>query len=172
MNDNIRFPKMQVITDDGQNVGILTKREAIELAENAGLDLVLLSEEGNQGVPVAKIMNFGKALYEKKKKQNEAKKHQKTIQIKEIKLRPKIGDHDLQTKMNRAYEFLTEGKHLKVTIAFRGREIVTKEERGQEMFDRIESMMRDNGFTNLVQEKDAKAGPLWSKIYYMKSAKK
>ena len=82
--------------------------------------MVLIAEEGREGVPVAKVMDFGKALYEKKKKQHEAKKHQKVIQIKEIKIAPKIGEHDFQTKMRQAMEFLKEGKRVKITCSSRG----------------------------------------------------
>ena len=137
INENIRFPRVQLITNDGQNIGVVSRDEALRSAHLAGLDLVLIAEQGSEGFPVTKIMDFGKLLYAKKKKQAEAKKHQKTIQVKEVKLRPKIGEHDFLTKMNQAVQFLKDGKHLKVTVAFRGREAITKEERGTQMFDKI-----------------------------------
>src|SRR5271170_3573826 len=90
MNDKIRAPKVQLITHDGQNVGIVSRDEALQKANSVELDLVMIAEVGNDGVPVVKIMDFGKASYEKKKKSAESKKHQKVIQIKEIKVRPKI----------------------------------------------------------------------------------
>src|ERR1700744_3143797 len=130
INENIRVSRLQLITHDGQNVGVVSREEALRLAHVAGLDLVLIAEAGAEGVAVAKIMDFGKAIYAKKKKQAEAKKHQKVIQVKELKLRPKIGEHDFITKMNQAIQFLKEGKHLKITLQFRGREITTSEERG------------------------------------------
>ena len=83
-------------------------------------------------------MDFGKALYAKKKQQAEAKKSQKVIQVKEIKLRPKIGEHDYQTKINQAIDFLKDGKHLKVTLMFKGREAAMREERGEELFRKID----------------------------------
>ncbi len=171
INESIRFPKMQVITADGINAGILTKREALALAEGSHLDLVLISEQGGHGFPVAKIMDFGKVLYEKKKKAAESKRHQKKIQVKEIKIRPKIGSHDLETKMKRAVEFLNEGKYVKVTLAFRGRERDTKFERGAEMFEQVESIFSDNGLSNLSYEKESRMGPIWSRTYYVKTKK-
>lgn len=174
INENIRFPRVQLITGDGQNIGVVSREEALRTAQVAGLDLVLIAEKGSEGYPVTKIMDFGKLLYAKKKKQSEAKKHQKTIQVKEIKLRPKIGEHDFLTKMNQAVQFLKDGKHLKVTVAFRGREIITKEERGSQIFDKINTFLEANDMTvgvNLIQEKDLKMGQLWSRIYYMKSGK-
>lgn len=172
INEQIRFPQLQLISHDGRNLGIVSRNDALRLAHQAGLDLVLLAEKGSQDYPVAKIMDFGKILYEKKKKLAEAKKHQRTIQVKELKIRPKIGDHDLQTKMKQAAEFLNEGKHLKVTLAFKGREMVTREERGTELFDKIQKILVDeHGVTNLFFEKDMKAGPFWSRIYYTKPGK-
>lgn len=136
-----------------------------------GLDLVLLSEQGSEGVPVVKIMDYGKVLYAKKKKQAEAKKHQKTIQVKELKLRPKIGDHDFETKMRQAAEFLKDGKHLKITLTFRGREMMNREERGTQLFQKIDAFFTEQAIPNLAQEKDLKMGQLWSRTYYIKSAK-
>jgi len=174
INENIRFPRLQLITGDGQNVGVVSRDEALRSAQLAGLDLVLIAEQGSEGFPVAKIMDFGKLLYSKKKKQSEAKKHQKIIQVKEIKLRPKIDIHDFNTKMNQAVQFLEDGKHLKVTIAFRGREIITKEERGSQMFEKINTFLEAHEMiagSNLVQEKDLKMGQLWSRTYYLKAGK-
>lgn len=168
INEKIRFDKVQVISNDGKNLGVLTRDEALRLARQAELDLVLLSEQGGEGAPVVKIMDFGKALYAKKKQLADAKKHQKVIQIKEIKLRPKISEHDYQTKMNQAMQFLKDGKHLKVTLMFKGRETATREERGDEMFAKINSTFEQSGLTKLVQEKDVKATQLWSRIYYLK----
>lgn len=169
INDRIRAPKLQVITDNGENLGVIDRFKALALAKEASLDLVLLSESGSEGAPVAKIMDFGKLLYERKKKKNEAKKHQKVIQIKEIKFRPKIGDHDFQTKINQAVQFLQEGKRVKCTIAFRGRENITKDEKGEEFFQKIDSVLAAKGFVdNLITEQDAKTGQIWSRIYYVK----
>jgi len=169
INENIRAPKMQLIDENGVNQGVLPRDEALRLAVEAELDLVLLSDTGGMGVPVVKIMDFGKALYEKKKKLAEAKKHQKIVQVKEVKFRPKIGGHDFQTKMKRGIEFLKAGKHLKITLMFRGREMATKEQRALELFERIHKVFEEHDLLQeLVQEKDSKAGQFWSRIYYIK----
>jgi len=169
INEKIRAPKVQLIDATGENRGVVTREEALQLAIDAELDLVLIAEVGGDGVPVVKIIDFGKELYEKKKKLAEAKKRQKVIQVKEIKLRPKIGQHDYETKMNRGIDFLKQGKHLKITLMFRGREIATKRERGLELFDRIRKTFVENDlFKNLVQEKESRAGQFWSRIYYLK----
>ncbi len=168
MNEKIRFDRMQVISADGRNLGILSRDEALKLARQADLDLVLLSEKGGEGQPVVKIMDFGKALYAKKKQLAEAKKHQKVIEVKELKLRPKIGEHDYQTKMNQAIQFLKEGKHLKVTLMFKGREAAMRDEKGEELFAKINSSLEAAGLTKVMQEKDAKAPSMWSRVYYLK----
>lgn len=170
INEKIRVPQVQLITHEGENLGVISRYDALKRAEAAGLDLVLISDEGREGVPVAKIMDFGKAAYEKKKKQGESKKHQKVIQIKEVKFSPKIGEHDYQTKIKQALQFLEEGKRVKVTLFFKGREMVTKEERGNEMFARVLASFEAAGLTDdLIQEKDMKLGQLWSRIFYLKS---
>ncbi len=170
VNENIRAEKVQLIDQNGVNVGVVNRSEALRLAREAELDLVLLSETGAQGVPVVKIMDFGKALYEKKKKLAEAKKRQKVVQVKEIKFRPKIGEHDFETKMKRGIEFLKAGKHLKITLMFgRGREMAKKGERGQALFERIHQVFEEHDMLkDLVQEKDSKAGQFWSRVYYLK----
>ena len=108
-------------------------------------------------------------VHEKKKKTLEAKKHQKVIQIKEIKMSPKIGEHDYQTKIKQAVQFLTSGKRVKVTLSFRGREIATKDARGAELFTKIEKSFEEYDLAhNLMQEQDSKLGKMWSRIYYLK----
>lgn len=171
INENIRMPQMQLITHDGQNIGLVSRSQALAMAKVAGLDLVILTEQGKDGFPVAKIMDYGKVLYEKKKKQAEAKKHQKIIQVKEVKIRPKIGEHDYQTKINRAVEFLEDGMRVKITLFFRGRENVTRDTRGAELFQKVEESFKERGFTNLAFEHDARMGQAWSRTYYVKSSK-
>jgi translation initiation factor IF-3 len=166
INERIRYPRMQLITHEGQNVGIVTREEALQFADAVGLDLVLLNDSGD--VPICKIMDYGKVLYERKKKQGEAKKKQKVIQIKEIKLRPKIGEHDYETKIKQAVQFLHDGKRVKITLVFRGRENVDKEVRGNEFFDRIEKSFETHGVKNLIHEKDVPLGQFWSRIFYTK----
>ncbi len=168
INEKIRFDKMQVISFDGKNLGVITRDDALRLARQTDHDLVLIAEQGADGFPVAKVMYFGKALYAKKKQQVEAKKSQKIIQVKEVKLRPKIAEHDYMTKINQAIEFLKDGKHVKFTIMFKGREAVMREERGTELLKKIDGSFEQAGLSKIVAEKDSKAPQLWSRVYYLK----
>ncbi len=171
INAQIRAPQVQVINKDGENLGVISRGEALRRAEDAGLDLVLLADKGSEGVPVVRIMDFGKVLYERKKKSVLAKKKQKTVQVKEIKLSPKIGEHDFLTKIKHALEFLNAGKRVKVTLFFKGRENIAKQERGAELFDKINKTFESYGILkDLVQERDMKMGRFWSRIYYLKKA--
>jgi translation initiation factor IF-3 len=171
VNEQIRAPKVQVITQEGENIGVVSREQALRMAREANLDLMMVSERGSDGVPIAKIIDYGKVLYAKKKKQAEAKKHQKVVQVKEIKMRPKIGEHDFQTKIKQGIQFLKEGKYLKVTLMFRGREAALSKERGPEMFEKIEQAFKDHELTNVEMEKDSKMGALWSRIYMLKQKK-
>ena len=172
INEKIRAPRLQLIAEDGRNIGIVSRGEALRLAQEAGLDLVIIAEEGREGMPVAKVMDFGKSLYEKKKKQHEAKKHQKVIQVKEVKMGPKIGEHDFQTKMRQVLDFLNEGKRVKITLFFKGRENATRVERGTELFDKIQQIFEERDLMkNLGQEPDSRMGSLWSRIYFLKNVK-
>ena len=119
-------------------VGVTTTREALRMAEEAGLDLVEVSP--NADPPVCKILDFGKYKYEIQKKKNEARKKQKVIEVKEIKLRPGIDDHDFEIKMRSVVRFLEEGDKVKVTLRFRGREMV-HQELGVKVLDRVKEEM-------------------------------
>lgn len=172
INERIRAPRVQLITEDGQNIGVVARDEMLRRAMQAGLDAVIISDEGKEGFPVVKIMDFGKSLYEKKKKSHDAKKHQKVIQVKEVKMNPKIGEHDFQTKMRQVLDFLQDGKRVKLTLFFRGRENATKDERGNELFDKINKVFEEQDvMKSLVQESDSRLGSLWSRIYYLKNIK-
>lgn len=169
MNEKIRFDRIQLIAADGQNIGIVSRDEALRQARSESLDLVIIAERGGEGLPVAKIMDFGKMLYAKKKQQADAKKKQHIIQVKELKFRPKIGEHDYQTKLNQAVQFLKEGKRLKVTLMFRGREAAMRDARGTELFEKINQTFEEAGIAkSLVQEKDLKVPQAWSRTYYLK----
>lgn len=122
MNDAINVPEVRLIDEAGENVGVVSVREAMRMAEDAGLDLVEISPHA--APPVAKILDYGKFKYEAQKKANEARKKQKTIDVKEIKMRPNIDDHDYQVKMRSIQRFIDEGDKVKVTMRFRGREMV------------------------------------------------
>ena len=120
-NEFIQSPKVRVIDENGENLGVMFTREAMEQANEAGLDLVEVSP--NADPPVAKFLDVGKFKYEAQKKANLARKTQKTQEIKEIKMRPNIDDHDYDTKMKKIFEFIGEGDKVKVTLRFRGREL-------------------------------------------------
>ncbi len=125
---------MRVIGEEGDQLGILAKDEAIRAAQEKGLDLVEVAP--NADPPVCRIMDFGKYKYQQQKKQQEARKRQTVIQIKEIKVRPKTDEHDFQTKLRHIRRFLDGGDRVKVTVFFRGREIVHKD-RGLSMLHRV-----------------------------------
>jgi translation initiation factor IF-3 len=141
-NEQIRAREVRVIGADGEQLGILGRNDAITAAKEAGLDLVEVASAAEP--PVCRIMDYGKFKYEAQKKKQEAKKRQTVIQIKEIKLRPKTDEHDYQTKLNHIRRFLDDGDRCKVTIFFRGREIVHKD-RGQAMLDRVVEDAKDIG---------------------------
>ncbi|MBE5867939.1 MAG: translation initiation factor IF-3 [Lachnospiraceae bacterium] len=121
INEQIRDKEVRLIGEEGQQLGIMSAREALSLAEEAGLDLVKIAPTANP--PVCKIIDYGKYKYEQMRKEKEAKKKQKVIEIKEIRLSPNIDTNDLNTKINSARKFLTKGDRVKVTLRFRGREM-------------------------------------------------
>ena len=120
-NEFITMPKVRVIDENGENLGVLYTREAIEQAAEVGLDLVEVSPTADP--PVCKFLDIGKYKYEAQKKANLARKTQKTQEIKEIKMRPNIDDHDFDVKMKKVFDFLEEGDKVKMTMRFRGREM-------------------------------------------------
>jgi translation initiation factor IF-3 len=131
-------PAVRLVKEDGSMVGVTPTREALRMAEEAGLDLVEISP--NADPPVCKILDFGKWKYQEEKKKNAARKKQKVIEVKEIKLRPGIDDHDFQIKMRSMSRFLEEGDKVKVTLRFRGREMV-HQELGVKVLDRVKEEM-------------------------------
>src|SRR5512145_1296873 len=130
----IRAREVRVIAADGDQLGVMLVREAIQKAEEMGLDLVEVAP--NAVPPVCRIMDFGKYKYELNKKANESKKHQTVIEVKEIKLRPRTDDHDIEFKTNNIKRFLADGDKVKVTVMFRGREMAHPE-LGRAALDRI-----------------------------------
>jgi len=133
-NEEIRVSKVRVIGKDGEQIGIMKVSEAISVAKRDSLDLVLIAPEANP--PVAKVLDFGKYRYELQKKKKVAKKNQKKTELKQMKFRPKIDEHDYQTKLNHIKRFLKDSNMVKVTIMFRGREMAFTE-KGREILDRI-----------------------------------
>jgi len=134
MNERIRVPEVRVISESGEQLGLMTPEQAMQRAEEVGLDLVEISPGANP--PVCKIMDFGKFKYEQQKKAAEAKKKQKVIEIKEVKFRPNIDTHDYEVKMRSVSKFLGEGDKVKVTLRFRGREMAHLE-LGRDLLERI-----------------------------------
>jgi translation initiation factor IF-3 len=121
INDNIRFPQVRLIDTDGTQMGILTHREAMQLADERDLDLVLVSDKADP--PVCRIMDYGKYKFEQEKRAREARKRQHNAEVKEVKMRYKIDDHDYNVRVKNAQRFLKAGDKVKATVMFRGREI-------------------------------------------------
>lgn len=133
-NEFITVPKVRVIDEEGENLGVMFTREAIEQAAEVGLDLVEVSP--NADPPVCKFLDIGKYKYEAQKKANLARKTQKTQEIKEIKMRPNIDDHDYDTKMKKVHDFIGEGDKVKITLRFRGRELA-HQQLGMQLLERV-----------------------------------
>jgi translation initiation factor IF-3 len=121
INERIRFPKIRVIDADGGQLGIMTPKDALKVAEEKELDLVLVSDKADP--PVCRVMDYGKFKFEQEKKAREARKKQHTADVKEVKMRYKIEEHDYQVRINHAERFLKDGDKVKATVMFRGREI-------------------------------------------------
>ena len=136
MNEDIRVPEVRLIDQNGQNVGVVATSAAMARAVEAGLDLVEISPDSNP--PVAKILDYGKFKYQEQKKAAEARKRQKVVEIKEIKMRPSIDDHDYDVKMRSMKRFFDEGDKVKVTLRFRGRELA-HQELGWQVLQRVKA---------------------------------
>ena len=142
INERIRAREIRVIDDEGKQIGILPPYEALKMARERNLDLVEISPTAQP--PVCRIMDYGKFLYQQEKKDREAKKHQKTIVVKEVKFRINVDDHDYETKKNHVLRFLDEGDKVKATIFFRGREM-TRTNLGRGILERLIKDIGDRG---------------------------
>ncbi len=140
VNQQIRVEKVRLIDGDGNMVGVVTVAEALKMGEAAGLDLVEVSQ--NAEPPVCKLQDYGKYKFALQKKANEARKKQKVIQVKEIKLRPMIDKHDLAVKMKAVHKFLDEGDKVKFTLRFRGREM-SHQELGMRLLVQVKDALAD-----------------------------
>ena len=134
VNGRIRAPEIRLIGAEGENVGVVTPARGLAMAEEAGLDLVEISPNANP--PVCKIMDFGKFKYDQQKREAEAKKKQKTIEVKEVKFRPNTDTHDYDVKMRNVTRFLESGDKVKVTLRFRGREMA-HQNLGRQLLERV-----------------------------------
>ena len=139
-NERIRVPAVRVVTEDGDALGVMDTRDAVQMARSQGLDLVEIAP--NAQPPVCRIIDYGKFLYEQKKKQHEAKKKQVTVQVKEIKFRPATDDHDYDYRKERARGWIADGDKVRATIAFRGREM-THRELGSKILARLRDDLAD-----------------------------
>ena len=152
-NNRITSPEVQVIASDGENLGILNTNEAIAKAKNLGLDLIEIAPNTNP--PVCKIMDMGKYKYDAQKKANLAKKKQKIIALKEIKMRPVTETHDYEFKVKNAKKFIAKGDKVKFTIRFKGREL-QHSRLGDELMTKIKEDMKDIGKVELDPKFDGK----------------
>nr|WP_240804402.1 translation initiation factor IF-3 [Qingshengfaniella alkalisoli] len=142
MNEKVRAQEIRLIGPEGENVGVTTPARALELAQRVGLDLVEISPNANP--PVCKIMDFGKYKYEQQKRESEARKKQKTIEVKEVKFRPNTDTHDYDVKMRNVVKFLENGDKVKVTLRFRGREMA-HQNLGRELLERVAEDVKELG---------------------------
>ena len=140
INGQIRDKEVRLISEDGEQLGIMSSREALKLAMVAELDLVKIAPKAQP--PVCKIIDYGKYKYELARKEKEAKKKQKTVEVKEVRLSPNIDTNDLNTKMNNAKKFITKGNKVKVTLRFRGREMAHMQQ-SKHILDDFAEMLAD-----------------------------
>ena len=140
INEQIRDKEVRVIGEDGEQLGIMSAKEALKLAQEAELDLVKIAPTANP--PVCKIINYGKYRYEQARKEKEAKKKQKVVDVKEVRLSPNIDTNDLNTKVNSAKKFIQKGDKVKVTLRFRGREMAHMQT-SKHILDDFADMLKD-----------------------------
>jgi translation initiation factor IF-3 len=152
-NNRILSPEVQAIASDGENLGVISTNEAISIARNQGLDLIEIAPNANP--PVCKIMDMGKYKYDAQKKANLAKKKQKIIALKEIKMRPVTETHDYEFKVKNAKKFIAKGDKVKFTIRFKGREL-QHSHLGNELMTKIKEDMKDIGKVELSPKFDGK----------------
>jgi translation initiation factor IF-3 len=164
VNERIRAREIRVIDEEGKQLGIMPPFEALKTARGQGLDLVEVAPTANP--PVCRIINYGKYLYQLNKRQHEARKHQKSIGLKEVKMRPRTSAHDFETKRNKVLAFLQEGAKVKITIMFRGREMAHRDLG----FNMIERLIQDVGEAGQVEARPRLEGPNLTTIMAPKKA--
>jgi translation initiation factor IF-3 len=142
VNERIRIREVRLIDDEGNQIGVIPTRDALEMARERGLDLVEVAP--NASPPVCRLMDYGKFRYEQSRKERDSKRNQHVIKLKEVRIEPKIGDHDLETKGRQAAKFLDAGDKVKLTVLFRGRSI-THPELGKELLERLAEQLKDHG---------------------------
>lgn len=142
VNERIRIREVRLIDDEGNQIGIIQTRDALEMARERGLDLVEVAP--NAVPPVCRLMDYGKFRYEQSRKERESRKTQHVTRVKEVRIEPKIGDHDLETKGRQAARFLEAGDKVKLSVLFRGRSI-THPELGRDLLDQLQEQLKDIG---------------------------
>jgi translation initiation factor IF-3 len=142
VNERIRIREVRLIDEEGTQVGIIPTREALEMARERGLDLVEVAP--NAIPPVCRLMDYGKFRYEQSRKERESRRNQHVVELKEVRIRPKIDDHDLETKGRQAAKFLDAGDKVKLTVTFRGREMAHPDI-GKGLLDQLADMLRTHG---------------------------
>jgi translation initiation factor IF-3 len=140
INERIRVPEVRLIDEEGRQVGVVRTAEALSMARERDVDLVEVAAQASP--PVARLMDFGRFKYEQSKKEREAKKHQQNVQLREVRMKPKIDDHDIDFKTRTAAKLLKQGDKVKVTVMFRGREI-THPQIGKALLDRVLASLED-----------------------------
>tara|TARA_Y100001934_G_scaffold167858_1_gene199524 strand:- start:205 stop:699 length:495 start_codon:yes stop_codon:yes gene_type:complete len=140
INEQIKSETVRLISNDGDQLGVVSLQDALNKADDVGLDLVEISPNTNP--PVCKILDYGKYIYEKQKLEKKNKKKQHVIHVKEIRVRPNTGDHDLLTKLSRAKKFLEAGDKVKITVMYRGREMA-RQDMGVDTLNRVVSILDD-----------------------------
>jgi len=165
INEQIRVREIRLIDDEGEQRGIVPTKEALIMAKERGLDLVEVAPTANP--PVCKILDFGKYRFEQEKKLRDSKKNQKTLKLKEIRMQPKIGAGDLDTKAKHVQEFLDEGNKVKITIRFRGRELAHTE-LGYDVLKEVQNRLDGN---YVIEKQPAMEGRFMSMTLAQKSKK-
>ena len=154
INQAIRAPKVRLIDAEGETVGILSLRDALDQATLAGLDLVEVSP--NAVPPVCKLLNYGRFCYEQKKKRTEAKKNQKIVELKEVQMRPNINQNDFDVKCRAIERFLKDGNKIRVVLRFRGREVMHKET-GEVLLERVRTLFEEEAKVENVPRLEGKS---------------
>jgi translation initiation factor IF-3 len=154
VNERIRIREVRLIDEAGEQVGIVQTREALEMARERGLDLVEVAP--NAVPPVARLMDYGKFRYEQSRKERESRRNQHVVELKEVRIRPKIDDHDLETKGRQAAKFLDAGDKVKLTVLFRGREMAHPDI-GRGLLDRLADLLRPHGTVEAAPRLEGRA---------------
>jgi len=170
INENIEAKEVRVISSSGENLGVMSLENALSMAKVEGLDIVRVSEDSAE-IAVVKVMNFKKKLYEDKKKHSQSKKKQHEVQTKELRVSPKIGDHDLMVKIKKAIEFLIDGSRVKFVLQLKGRERSLKDTMGFDVIRKttdslVQSMRENNKNLSFEDESDGTFGII--RIFYLK----